>query len=59
MGNPRRSRGDARLESTPAPTRPRPDPSSALEENVQAINRRWEEQSCWRGRKAISDVLGT
>ena len=41
MGNPRRSRCDARLVNTADDTRPRPDHPSALEENVQAI-KRWE-----------------
>jgi uncharacterized membrane protein len=41
MGNPRRSRGTARLASTPEDNELGPDRASALEENVQAI-KRWE-----------------
>ena len=41
MGNPRRSRDNDRLASTPDDTRLRPERASAVEENVQAI-KRWE-----------------
>jgi len=41
MGNPRRSRGTARLATTLEDNGLGPDRASALEENVQAI-KRWE-----------------
>jgi len=58
MGNPGRSRDNARLVSTPDGTRLKPDRGSALEENVQAI-KRWEKTILLARSKAeqVSDWI--